>query len=535
MLKLRINKSILFAFFLLLTLNSCAGRIDDPIDSGAELTRKDVEKFFIKSKAEEKLKKFQNSQNETATPKPSRMVSVAPPPKIGNDKLISFSASDEIPLKDVLIELGRAAKIDVDLDSNISGGVVISAYNRPLSEIIDRIAALGNLRYSYVNGILHFEPDSPYTKSYFVDFLVDGTLWSDVENNITAILGRNSSSDTSGSSNSSSQSSFSSNKSAGMISVFATDHQHKEIAKFLDEIYKNSSAQVLIEAKVVEVTLDKKYETGINWSFVSHGAVFNTSNNNAKTSVTTGGQIPLTLTLPIPHADMTATIKALEEFGVTKTISSPRINAMNNQKASLDFTQSLIYFTLTSTSTTPVSTGSTTPAVQATTIQATKTEVPIGVQLAITPSINLKTNEITLDIKPKLTTQNGTVTDPTPITTSAVDKDGNPTNGVVTTTPNKIPLISTRQLSTIAKVKSSDVLVIGGLMQETTANTDIGIPFLSKIPLLGNLFKSVDKTTTMTETVIFIKATIINNNNATPKFDRELHDKFTSDNREYFK
>jgi type II secretory pathway component GspD/PulD (secretin) len=430
-----------------------------------------------------------------------------------------------VPLKDVLIELGRAAKIDVDLDPNISGGVVISANNRPLSEIIDRITALGNLRYSYINGILHFEPDYPYSKSYFVDFLVDGTLWSDVENNITAILGRKSGSETTSDSSSSSQSSFSSNKSAGIISIFATDREHKEIAKFLDEVYKNSSAQVIIEAKVVEVDLNKDFETGIDWTFITRhgGSIAVAGTNSALSAATT---IPLSI--KIPGSSIAPTITALEKFGVTRTISSPRINAMNNQKASLDFTKNLIYFTLAASSATTPATSTTTTTTS--TVTATKTEIPIGVQIAITPSINLKTNEITLDIKPKLTTDTGVrITDPTPITTT--DSDGN----TVTTTPNTVPVIATRQLGTIAKIKDGDVLVIGGLMEQSTANTDTGVPFISKIPLIGNLFKSVSKTTTVTETVIFIKATIINNNNATPKYDRELHDRFTTDKREYFK
>jgi type II secretory pathway component GspD/PulD (secretin) len=488
------------------------------------MTRQDFEKFLIKNPTEEKLKKFQNSQNETATPKPSRMISIAPPPKIGNDKIISFSATDEIPLKDVLIELGRAAKIDVDLDPNISGGVVISAYNRPLSEIIDRIAALGNLRYSYINGILHFGPDYPYSKSYFVDFLIDGTLWSDVENNITAILGR-SSGGSNAASASSSQSSFSSNRSAGMISIFANDREHKEIAKFLDEIYKNSSAQVIIEAKIVEVDLNKDFEAGIDWTFITkHGGSITATNNNSAIGIST----PPPISIKIPGANIAPTINALEKFGVARTISSPRINAMNNQKASLDFTKNLIYFTLASSASTSPATSTTTSTTS--TVTATKTEIPLGVQIAITPSINLKTNEITLDIKPKLTTDTGKkIDDPTPITMT--DENGKQ----IIVAPNKIPVIATRQLGTIAKVKSGDVLVIGGLMEQNTANTDTGTPFISKIPLFGNLFKSVSKTTTVTETVIFIKATIINNSNAVPKYDRELHDNFTSDNREYFK
>ena len=73
----------------------------------------------------------------------------------------------------------------------ISGGIIVNAKNRPLKEVIDRIATLGNLRYSYKNGVLYFESDTAYTKNYFVDYLFDGKLWSDVETNITSILKSN--------------------------------------------------------------------------------------------------------------------------------------------------------------------------------------------------------------------------------------------------------------------------------------------------------------------------------------------------------
>ena len=520
MFKVRINKSIFFAFFLLFILNSCAGDKN-------KISKHDTEKFLIKNQTEEKLKRYQDFKNESAVPRPSNMISIAPPPKIQNNKTMSFSVTDEVPLKDVLIELGRAAKIDVDLDPTISGGIVISAYNRPLSEIIDRIAALGSLRYSYINGILHFEPDNPYSKTYFVDFLIDGALWGEVESNITAILGRKPATSADSARNNGptvtvGSSSFSSNKSAGIISVFANDREQKEIAQFLDEIYKNSSAQVLIEAKLVQVQLNKDHEAGIQWTFNSNGASIVAT--NPITSTTS----PFSLTIPAgASGNIALQIQALEQFGVTKTISSPRINAMNNQKASLNFTKSLIYFTLSSSATSAPTTASTANTV--TTINATKNEIAIGVQISIVPSINLRTNEITLDIKPKLTTDTGeTVKDPTPI--SVMDSNGKPT-----TNYNTIPKVETQQLDTIAKVKSGDVLVIGGLMQETANDSESGIPFVSTIPLIGNLFKSTSKKTSMVETVIFIKATIINNNNAVPRFDRELHDKFTGDRREYLR
>lgn len=530
MFKLRINRSTLIILSLLFALNSCAPSNTkyDPIDREGGLTKKEIQDSFIKNRTEEKLKQMEQSQEEFAIPRASSMISVAPPPKIQNDKIISFSATDDVPLKDVLIELGRAAKIDVDIDPNIGGGIVISAYNRPLSEVIERIVQLGHLRYSYVNGILHFERDAPYSKTYSVDFLVDSTLWSDVENNITAILGRTITIFNPNDNNPLPKSSFASNKSAGMISIFATNSEHKEIAKFLDEIYQNASAQVLIEAKVVEVDLNKDYETGIDWNLYSKMVQLDTNNDNSTLTGTSAPSLPFKLNILKGTANRALQLQALEKFGIARAISSPRINAMNNQKASLDFTQNLIYFTLAaSTSSTP-STSTTTSTTS--TLTATKNEVPLGVQLGITPSINLKTSEVTLDIKPKITIDTGQkVKDPTVL--QITNPDGSTTNSQA----NEIPVIATRQMDTIAKVKSGDVLVIGGLMSQSTNDTDTGIPFISKIPLLGNLFKSVSKTTTITETVIFIKATIVNNNNGVPSYDREFHNQFSIDRREYFK
>ena len=74
-------------------------------------------------------------------------------------------------------------------------------------------------------------------------------------------------------------------------------------------------------------------------------------------------------------------------------------------------------------------------------------------------------------------------------------------------------------------------MVIGGLMEQGSDNTDRGVPFASEVPYVGNLFKSTEKVTRNTELIIFIKATIIGSSgNATPA-DRILYDKFTDDPR----
>ena len=87
----------------------------------------------------------------------------------------------------------------------------------------------------------------------------------------------------------------------------------------------------------------------------------------------------------------------------------------------------------------------------------------------------------------------------------------------------------------MAKIKSGDILVIGGVMNEDTTNSDKGIPLLSNIPLLGYLFKSSIRTASVTETVIFIKATIVNIGGDVGEYDQDIHNKFNSSSRPFFK
>ena len=61
-------------------------------------------------------------------------------------------------------------------------------------------------------------------------------------------------------------------------------------------------------------------------------------------------------------------------------------------------------------------------------------------------------------------------------------------NGNDVTISNNVPQGNTRTMETMAKIKSGSVIVIGGLMKDTTKNTDTGVPFLSAIPVLGWLF-----------------------------------------------
>ena len=528
-----LHKTTLLLISLLLF--SCAkGRLD-PFDTKVGLTRSEFSDVITKYPQKKNKNKNKLSEEEKNAPIPEESkLRLLPPKNNITSKIISFSVTDQVPLKDVLIELGRVAKIDIDLDPNISGGIVVNARNRPLNEVIDRIATIGNLRYSYINGVLHFERDSPYTKNYIVDYLTDGsTLWDDVQININSILNNVNVLATNATNNTDSKdksdtttqqlakSTITINKSAGILSAFATKKQHTEIEKYLHEVQKNSSSQVLIEAKVVEVGLKEAFKTGIDWSRLgSPQYKVQSSNSFADSS-------PISfVATEIGSSGLTASISALESFGTTRTLSSPRIHAANNKKAILNFVDKLIYFQVTQTQTNALGGGATGSTAIASTISSTKQEENVGVQLEITPSINLSTNEVTMNIKPKLSVHSSDVIDPA----SPKDLKDSENKQIL----NKVPVIQTREINTVAKIKSGGIFVIGGLMKEVSSNSDSGVPFIQRIPILGYLFKSSSKSSEVTETVIFIKATILNSDSQVNKVDREMQEKFDSNRRIFF-
>ncbi|MBY0430087.1 MAG: secretin N-terminal domain-containing protein, partial [Rhodospirillales bacterium] len=86
-------------------------------------------------------------------------------------RLVTVAATEDIPVKTILTELARKAEIDLDLDPTIKGGVVLFARERPLSQVIDRICDLANLRCTLKDNVLHIERDTLYTETYRLEAL----------------------------------------------------------------------------------------------------------------------------------------------------------------------------------------------------------------------------------------------------------------------------------------------------------------------------------------------------------------------------
>jgi len=516
-------KQFIKVFYFLsfcLFLTACEKSV---IDRDADVTRKEFSDFMTLKNVKKDDTSIMGLSNRNTTPNISKLLVSPPPPPIGNGNLISFSVTEEVPIKDTLIELGRVADVDIEVDPNITGGIILKVTNKPLDVVVKQIADLAGLKYTYSNNILRFEKDLPYTETYDVDFLIDNDVWTSIESALNQIISLNAPSNVStevttittpqqGMQNNNLNSNSYEiiiNKPSSMITVYANEKTQKAVKDYIEDVKTNYASQVLIEAKVVEVVLNDDYQAGIDWSFANGDKGGITMGYADGSYATAAGGLSGNVTKAIFGGSLTAAINALQTFGQTKTISSPRIHAMNNQKANLKFISKLIYFSLEKDEEDDNDNNTTT-----TTYTSTKQEEEVGVTLDIIPSIDLKNNEISLKVTPQLKVKVGEVADPT--------------NEL-----NLVPIIQTRSVETSLKIKSGNIMVIGGLMSEDTTNTDTGVPILSGIPFLGRLFKSTTKSQEVRETVIFVKATIIKPNGEIENYDRDLYKKYGRDKDNY--
>ena len=291
------------------------------------------------------------------------------------------------------------------------------------------------------------------------------------------------------------------NPETGVISVRATGKQHARVREFLDLIVGNARRQVLIEATIVEVALSKDYQQGINWSLIR-----NSINGGTAVSLVQapGGGSALSsgtsqaflgafgLTRSRGRTDIGVTLRLLESFGKTKVLSSPKVSVMNNQSALLKVVDNKIYFTISVTPGTAATLSSpATPAVYTTLLNT----VPIGFLMNVTAQIG-DDDEVTLNLRPTVSRITNYVTDP------------NPALAPFSIT-NRIPEVQTREFESIMKVRDGETAVLGGLMQDASADATDQVPGIGDAPIVGDLLKYRSSQSSKSELVIFLRPTIL--------------------------
>lgn len=451
---------------------------------------------------------------------------------------------NQVPVRELLFSMARDAHINLDINNNINGLITMNAIDQTLPKILDRIAEQSDITYTLEADTLKVSADVPVLKTYDVHYLnierssagkvsvsteigTSGTgiqnsgksggnnkgsgdnkaktsidnkssneFWQTLEKNIAGIIFKNSKNKKTVNENN--KEDIIVNRESGTIAVRATAKQHRQIAAFISRVVSSAQRQVLIEATIAEVRLSDKYQAGVDWSVIGETATSGGVTVLKKGGIQDllGGNLGATPffelagTGTINGNPLNITLKALETFGDVKVLSSPKVMALNNQTAILKVVDNEVFFT-TNVEVDPGTVNQNSTTVIDTDINT----VPIGFIMSVTPFID-RDDEVTLNVRPTISRIIRFVDDPNPVLAS---------QDVV----SKIPVIQVREIETMLKIRDKDTAVIGGLMQDQVDKTNNGVPVLSSIPLLGNLFSYTEEEYVKTELVIFIRPVVM--------------------------
>lgn len=293
------------------------------------------------------------------------------------------------------------------------------------------------------------------------------------------------------------QENFVINRLTGTIMVTATKKNMQRVEQYLNTLKDVMSRQVLIEAKVVEVSLSDSLKYGIDWNILAEKVT------NTVPWIISGGTHDFTKTVPqnYPFTDINFTIttgsirdlslviKALSQFGDIRTLSNPRINIMNGQTSLLTVGRNFTFISKAESNVTTPSGGS--PII---TYTVETSNLLSGLIIGIVPYIDEK-GDISLTI--------------TPVISNLINITERTYGSAGAQTVIQLPVVDLRELSTTVKVKDGEVVIIGGLIKKEESLSESKTPILGDIPIIGNLFKGHDRVQSNTELVILLQPRII--------------------------
>ncbi|WP_420347305.1 type II secretion system secretin GspD [Pelagibius sp.] len=288
---------------------------------------------------------------------------------------------------------------------------------------------------------------------------------------------------------------------AGEIRILADEKSNSLVVLATPEGYRRVEAalrrldilplQVLIEATLVEVTLNDDLEYGVRWFLESGNSSFTFTD-----AATDAGAAVLGSSFPgfsyvFDNDNLRATVNALQGVTDVKFLSAPTLMVLDNETARLQVGDEVPVVTRSSTSTVDDDA----PIVNTVEFRDT------GVILNITPRVNAG-GLVILDIDQE-------VSEVIETTTSGIDS----------------PTIQQRKLESTIAVQNGETVALGGLIRDRLEENETGIPVLGDIPILGNLFKATDNSATRTELLVLIQPRVVRNQEDARAVTEELRRK----------
>ncbi len=262
------------------------------------------------------------------------------------------------------------------------------------------------------------------------------------------------------------------NKDINALIVTGTPSQIQEVERIIDEI-DQPQPQVLLTARVVEVDRDSLKELGIDWSdsmTLNFQETKRPVDNTGTSQIDTAQQAFRFFRLSRDPFKFSAILKMLITQNKARILSNPQVTAMNEKEANI-FIGDRVPYTITTV----------TGGVASTEVRF----VEAGIRLKITPSI-IKEDFVVVTVEPEV---------------SFIFAWRGP--------DDQYPWVRTREAKASVRVRNGQPFVLGGLISEEDKKNIYSLPFISKLPVLGNLFKYEKNTTDNKELIIAVTPEII--------------------------
>jgi len=438
-------------------------------------------------------------------------------------------AVEDTPLAVFLMSLVEGTAYNIVVHPGVTGRVFLELHSVAVVDVLDVVRDLFDLHYIIKGNLIKVMPDGMETRVFTLDYVNlvrQGTSDMRVSTGSIREAGSTNSSNNNDNSNNNNNNNNSSSQysevvgskittnhsadlwtnlrsaiqaltgtgdgrraivmeQAGVIVVTALRSELDVVANFLNISETSLQRQVILEAKILEVILTRRYERGIDWNALGDigGEKSGTYGIGLSAgTVTNPDGLDGVFSAAVAVPDFNAIIELLESQGTVKVLSSPRIATINNQKAIIKVGTDEFFVTNVSSTTTTGTSTTTTPSV-------TLTPFFSGIALDVTPQIS-RNGDVIMHIHPTVSE----VSDQNKVVTIGDD-----------TVVLPLALSTIRESDSVVRVKNNQIIVIGGLLKNTATDSDAGLPLIRKIPFFGKGFSQKRQTSERSELVILVR------------------------------
>ncbi|HKO87242.1 MAG TPA: pilus (MSHA type) biogenesis protein MshL [Burkholderiales bacterium] len=507
----------------------------------------------------------------SSIPAPVQATTVVPPPKPAAKTETYSVIVDRVPAQQLLFALARDAKLNIDVHPGITGTVTLNAIDQTLPQILNRISKQVDMRYEFDGPNLVVMPDSPFLRTYKIDYVNMNRV---TEGNVSVsgnILGTTVGSSASGNSSSTSVSTTDSNASSVSVKNSAANRFWQTLEANIQALLRETDKIIANPPQVVAPT---------------------------PTTIATQGQVTVAANAPtityreaasvIIHPETgIVTVRAtsrqhekIQEFLDNVSVSSKRqvlieativeVQLSRNYQQGIDWnyvgrTSGGLSFSQTTPAFEAPSTSLGTAFNLAYTASALTASIKLlenfgNVRVLSSPRISVVNNQTALlKVVDNIVYFNVTATTNTnessSVTNFTTTANTVPVGFIMNVTPqisqddqvllnikptisrvirfipdpnpvlknpcgpefpcpnqaisNDFPQIQTREMESLLRVRNGDIAVMGGLIQDQVSSTEDSLPGVNRVPILKELFASKDQSSNKTELVIFLRPVVI--------------------------